>query len=231
MSARFATLIALDARLQLRYGIYYAYAVVVAFYVAVLVYLGPWLPPQAAGLIIYSDPAVLGFFFLGALMMLEKAEAARTALAMTPVSAADYVWSKTLTLTAVSVIAVAVIGTLAHEGANWPVLIAATVLTSMQFIGIGVPIALKFRTVTAYLIGSGGLLLPVILPAGLALLDPVPYWAIIIPAVSQLRLVLVGTGANTAGVGEIAAMLAVSAAAAAAGIHVGIRSLKREFGK
>lgn len=29
MSARLATLVSLDARLQLRYGIYYAYAVVV----------------------------------------------------------------------------------------------------------------------------------------------------------------------------------------------------------
>jgi fluoroquinolone transport system permease protein len=231
MNARLATLLSLDARLQLRYGIYYAYAMVVAFYVAALTWLGPFLPPQAVGLIIYSDPAVLGFFFLGALMMLEKAEAARSALAMTPISAADYVWSKTLTLTAVAVVAVTIIGALPHGETNWPILIAATVLTSIQFIGIGVPIALKFRTVTAYLIGSGGLLLPVVLPAGLALLDPMPAWAIIIPAASQLRLVLIGTGVAKAGAGEVAAMLAICMAAAAAGLYVGIRSLKREFGK
>ena len=231
MSARLATLLSLDARLQLRYGIYYAYAVVVAFYVTALVWLGPYLPPQVAGLIIYSDPAVLGFFFLGALMMLEKAEAARSALAMTPVSAADYVWSKTLTLTAVAVVAVAIIGALAPGKPNWPVLMAATVLTSVQFIGIGVPIALKFRTVTGYLIGSGGLLMPVVLPAGLALLDPMPAWAIVVPAASQLRLVLVGTGSAAASATEIAAMFAVCAAAAVAGVMIGIRSLRREFGK
>lgn len=231
MSRRIAALVALDARLQLRYGIYYAYVVVVAFYVAVLVYAGPFLPRQAAGLIIYSDPAVLGFFFLGALMMLEKAEAARTALAMTPVTASDYVWSKALTLTAVAVVAVAIIGALAQGAVNWPLLIAATVLTSVQFIGIGVPIALRFRTVTAYLVGSGVLLLPVVLPAGLALLEPMPRWAIVVPAASQLRLVLVGSGAAKAGAGEIAAMLAVGALAAAAGLCVGIRSLRREFGK
>lgn len=231
MSARLTTLLALDARLQLRYGIYYAYAVAVAFYVVVLVWLGPFLPPQAVALIIYSDPAVLGFFFLGGLMMLEKAEAARSALAMTPVSAADYVWSKTLTLTAVAVVAVAIIGGLAPGKANWPVLTAATVLTSIQFIGIGVPIALKFRTVTGYLIGSGGLLLPVVLPAGLALLDPMPAWAIVVPAASQLRLIVIGTGAAAGSSGEIAAMFGVCAVAAAAALHVGIRSLKREFGK
>jgi fluoroquinolone transport system permease protein len=231
MSARLATLLSLDARLQLRYGIYYAYAVVVAFYVVALVWLAPFLPPQTVGLIVYSDPAVLGFFFLGALMMLEKAESARTALAMTPVSAADYVWSKTLTLTAVAVVAVAIIGSAAQGPMNWPVLLAATVLTSVQFIGVGVPIALGFRTVTAYLIGSAGLMLPFVLPAGLALLDPMPAWAIVVPAASQLRLVLIGAGAAAGGAGEIAAMLAVCAIAAAAGIFVGIRGLKREFGK
>ena len=231
MSPRLATLLSLDARLQLRYGIYYAYAVVVAFYVALLVWLAPFLPPRVAGLIIFSDPAVLGFFFLGALMMLEKAEAARVALAMTPVSAADYVLSKTLTLTAIAVMAVGVIAGAAHESANWPILIAATVLTSIQFIGIGIPIALKFRTVTAYLIGSAALLLPVVLPAGLALLDPMPGWAIVIPAASQLRLILIGTGVADAGAGGIAAMLAVCAIAAAVGMLAGIRSLKREFGK
>lgn len=182
------------------------------------------------GLIIFSDPAVLGFFFLGALMMLEKAEAARAALAMTPVSAADYVWSKTLTLTAVAVVAVLIIGA-AHGAANWPVLMAATVLTSIQFVGIGVPIAMRFHTVTGYLLGSSVLLLPVVLPAVLALPDEMPAWAIVIPAASQLRLVLIGTGAAVSGTVEIVAMLAVCAVAAAGGLYIGTWSLRKEFGK
>ncbi len=231
MSARLATLLALDARLQLRYGIYYAYAVVVAFYVAALVWLSPFLPPQAAAVIIYSDPAVLGFFFLGALMMLEKGEAARSALAITPVSAAEYVWSKALVLTALAVAAVAAIGAAAPGSMNWPVLMAVTVLISFQFIGIGVPIALRFRTVTGYLIGSAGLLLPIVLPAGLALFDPMPAWAIVVPAASQLRLILIGTGVAAGGAAEIAAMLAVSTLAAGAGLYAGVRDLQRKFGK
>ena len=48
------------------------------------------LPDWAAAFIIFTDPAALGFFFLGALMMLERSEGVRTALATTPLSLLDY---------------------------------------------------------------------------------------------------------------------------------------------
>ncbi len=231
MSGRLAALISLDTRLQWRNGIYYAYAFVVGFYALILVYLGAWLPAWAVGVVIYSDPAVLGFFFLGALMMLEKAEGTRTALAIAPVSPGDYFWAKALTLTIVAVIAVAVIGTLAHSSTNWPLLVAATVLTSIQYIGIGVPIARRFKTVTSYLIGSAGLLIPVVAPGMLALYDPMPAWAIVIPAASQLKLVLTSLGAGAASGTEIAAMLLVAFAAAAASVWWALRDLGAEFGR
>lgn len=230
MSTRFATLVGLDARLQLRYGIYYAYAFVVGVYAVGLAFLGEWLPAWAIGVGIYSDPAVLGFFFLGALMMLEKAEGTRAALAITPVSPADYFWAKALTLTLVAVIAVTVIGYLAHTRVNWPLLLSATILTSIQFIGIGVPIARRFKTVTSYLIGSAGLLIPVVVPGMLALYDPMPAWAIVVPAASQLKLILISLGAGTGSAPEITAMLAVAAIAAAAAAWWGIRDLGREIG-
>lgn len=230
MTARLATLLRHDARLQLRNGIYYAYAVVIAFYFAVLIWAAPFLPGWFVGVVIYSDPSVLGFFFLGGLMMLEKAEGARSALAMTPVSAADYLVSKTITLTIVAVIAVAVIGVLVNAGTGLPLLLLGGALTSIAFVGIAAPIALGFKSVTSYIVGSTGLVLPIVLPAGLALLDPMPVWAIIVPTASQLRLILVGLGWGSASLWEIAAMVLVSAAFAAACLWLGIASLKKELG-
>ncbi len=230
MSPRLTTLAGLDVRLQLRYGIYYAYAFVIAFYVAVAVAFGNRLPAGAVGFIVYSDPAVLGFFFIGALMMLEKAEGTRIALAVTPATPADYLWAKTLTLTTVAVVAVAIIGALAHAHPNWAVLLPATVMTSVCYIGIGVPIALRFRTVTSYLIGSAGWLTPVVAPGLIAFLDPMPAWAMIVPTAAQLRLILVGVGAAETGKAELAAMFAVALAAAAGAFRLGTWSLMRELG-
>jgi fluoroquinolone transport system permease protein len=135
LTTRIATLARLDVTLQRRYGIYYAYAFVVAFYAAIIHLAGPALPAAAVGFIIWSDPAVLGFFFLGALMMLEKAEGARAALGVSPASPVDYVLAKTVTLTALAVAAVAVIGVVSPDNENWPVLLAGTVLISCSSFG------------------------------------------------------------------------------------------------
>lgn len=231
MMARLAVLVPHEARMQFRYGIYAAYAFVVTFYVIILYWGDAFLPDWVPALIIFTDPAAVGFFFLGALMMLEKAETVRTALAVTPISAMDYFWAKALTLTAMALVSVTILTPLIHTGANWPMLAVVVVLTSLHFLGIGVPAALYFRTVTSYLIGAAGWLLPLIAPAFVALLDPMPAWAILIPAASQFRLMLVATGAATASPIELAAMFAVTALAAVGTIWLARWRLEKEFGR
>ena len=61
----------------------------------------------------------------------------------------------------------------AHPGgSNLALLFLTVALTSVQYIGIGIPIALHFRTVSGYLLGSAAFLTPLIAPAFLALLEP-----------------------------------------------------------
>jgi fluoroquinolone transport system permease protein len=228
MSSRLGALVRHDARLQFRYGIHAAYAVVVAIYVGVLLSARDQFPAWVTAFIIFSDPAVLGFFFLGALMMLERSEGVRNALATTPISPLDYLWAKMLTLTGLALVAgLALFG--AHGSGNLPLLLAAIALTSIQFIGIGVPIALRFRTVSGYLLGSTGFLTPIIAPALLAFLEPFPPWLAIIPSISQLRLMLVATDAATAGVPELCLMLTVAGIAAVGGCWIAHRALVAEF--
>ena len=231
MTGRFPTLLAHEARLQYRYGIYAAYAFVLAFYVIVLFWGSSFLPPLLVAFVIYSDPAVLGFFFLGALMMLEKAEGVRFALSVTPVSASEYFFAKALPLMFLGVVAVAIMIPLLHGAVNWPVLLAAVLLTALTYIGVGVPIAMRFNTVTGYLIGSIGVLLPIILPSFLAFLDPMPVWAMLVPTAAQLRLMMIGTAAASDAPASIALMFAATAAGAFAAVWYGVRRLEKEIGR
>lgn len=219
-----------DLRLQFRYGIYFAYAFVIAFYIAVLTQAADFLPGWVPAMIIYTDPSVVGFFFLGALMMLEKAEFTRSALAMTPITAADYFWSKCITLTGLATLSVGILSPFLHEGANIPLLMIVAALTSIHFIGIGVPAAMWFKTVTSYLIGAAGWLIPLMGPSFIALMDPMPSWAMLIPWASQFKLVLVATGAHAVPGWQVWAMLAIVTLTAIAGVLIGLRSLKKEFG-
>ncbi len=231
MSSPFATLVVHETRLQYRYGIYLAYAFVVAFYVAILYWGAAYLPAVFIAFVIYSDPAVLGFFFLGALMMLEKAESVRTALSVTPVTVRDYFYAKALPLILLGLVAVSIMAPLIHDAIDWPVLLAAVLVTSLTYLGIGVPIALHFRTVTSYLMGSAGLLLPVILPAFLAFLDPAPVWALFIPTSAQLRLIMNGVGATHDSPLTLVLMLVVSLAGAGVAVWYGLKRLEQELGR
>lgn len=226
-----AVLLAHDARLQYRYGIYVAYAFVVGFYIAALTLGRGILPDWAVAALIYTDPAAVGFFFLGALMMLEKAEGVRAALAISPVTSLHYLIGKLISLTALAVIASAVL-LLVHGAAPHPALLIATVtLISLTFIGIGVPVAILFRTVNEYLIGSSAFLTPLIAPAFLALLDPMPAWLAIWPPVAQFRLLLVSLGYAEADDPAIVFMLVVCAAGAVGALWLALASLRRELGK
>lgn len=230
MSPRLLTLVRHDARLQYRYGIYIAYAFVLAFYIAVLLGAGPYLPVWVPAFIVFTDPAALGFFFLGALMMLEKSEGVRSALAVAPLGASDYLAGKVITLTGMATLSSALL--IFVHGAPNPVLMLVTVVqTSMMYVGIGVPIALRFKTVNGYLIGSSGFLIPIIAPGFVALIDPTPVWVLVLPAAAQFKLMLVATGAGTASMGEIVFMLVVCAIAAAGGLWLAYRALITELGR
>ncbi|MBV7380442.1 hypothetical protein [Maritimibacter dapengensis] len=227
----FGSLLGHDARLQFRYGIYYAYAFVVGFYVVTIWSLGAALPGWFVGLLIYTDPAVVGFFFLGALMMLEKSEGVRAALGITPMTASDYFWAKTVTLSTLSVVAVLAMSVALHKGANLLVLLPTVFLTSVFYLGIGVQVTRLFSTVTSYLMGSMLVLLPIVLPAGLAFIPDMPIWAMLVPTAAQFKLILIGTNFGDAAFGEIVLMLTVSVVGAVASVAVAQRSLKADFGR
>lgn len=230
MAARAWTLAMHDIRLQWRYGIYLAYSFVLALYAGVLAGMGSQLPAWAPAVIIFTDPAALGFFFVGALIMLERAERVTSALAVAPLAPAEYFTAKCGTLTGVALIACAILLLFIHRPANPALLFLTVALTSIQYLGIGVPIALRFNTVSAYLIGSAAFLAPLIAPGALALVEGLPLPFLLIPAAAQLRLMLVATGAGSASGGEIALCMAVCLAAAAGAVWLALKSLDREFG-
>lgn len=230
---RLLTLLRHDARLQHRYGIWYAYAFVIAFYVIVLRLAGDVLPPWLKVLVLYTDPSVFGFFFLGALLLLEKSENSRIALTMTPVSAAEYFWSKAITLTVVALIAVLVLlpflGT-PPSVTHAALLLTTVILTSLHYVGLGVPAARHFKTVTSYLMGATGWLLPLMGPGAVGFLPQVPLLTLFIPAVSQVVLLRVALGAYHAPMTQLVLMLLVCVVAAWGGVRLGVRSLEQEFG-
>jgi fluoroquinolone transport system permease protein len=145
-----------DLTLQLRYGIYAAYAFVAVAYVVLLRSLATEPRLVALPPVLLSEASVIGFFFAGTLLHLERSDGVLSALAVTPLRTSRYLVSKMASLALLSalvalLIAWAALGALVHP----PLLAAAAALTTALFVAGGLAAAAWFRSLDAFIIWGG----------------------------------------------------------------------------
>jgi len=102
--SRLVATLACDVRLQFRNGFYWAVAFLLATLVVVIGRLpsldwAPVLPPLVLG-----NLSLATFFFMAGLLLLEKEEGTLEALVVTPLTAGEYLGSKLVTLTGLSIV-------------------------------------------------------------------------------------------------------------------------------
>ena len=101
---RFRKLLLWDMKFQARYGFYLLYGFLTVFYILLLVSLPLSWKENAAAILIYSDPAAMGMFFMGALILLEKSQRVTNSIAISPVTVEEYILGKILSIAIISVI-------------------------------------------------------------------------------------------------------------------------------
>ena len=106
---RLGRLIRGDIHFQWKYGFYFIYVVLTVIYIAVLFALPDNWKEKAAAILIFSDPASMGLFFMGAIVLLEKSQHTTCALAVSPVHATEYVIAKVSSLSAISLVVAAIL--------------------------------------------------------------------------------------------------------------------------
>ena len=99
-----ATVIGLELRLQRRSLLYPATAVSTTMICAfsLLVPSQP-VPPRLAAFFVFMDPAIIGLSFVGAMVLMEKAQGTLAALGVTPLPPGTYVGAKAIALTLVAI--------------------------------------------------------------------------------------------------------------------------------
>jgi fluoroquinolone transport system permease protein len=154
-----------DLRLQLRYQIVTISAIVTLLYSVILPAVPAGVIDDALVVLIFSDPSMLGFLFVGALVLFERGANTLQAVVVTPLSSSQYLWSKAISLTLIAVpcgFAMAVAG----RGVDLAplALLAAIVLTSLLFVFLGFVGVARARTVNEYLLIVPFFFTPLILP-------------------------------------------------------------------
>lgn len=153
--SRFFSALRLSLLLQLRYGFLYAAAFVGALYVALLLPLPGSVLEVAGPLVVFSELAVVGYYFIAGMVLFEKSERTLYALVSTPLRFSEYLGSRLATLTLLaSALSLAVVTAVYGTEFNAALLLAGVALLSLISLLAGFISVLPFDSITRYLIPS-----------------------------------------------------------------------------
>lgn len=144
-----------DILFQYRHRFYHAYALITAAYVAGLLLMPQSMRPMATVFLLFSDTATLGFFFIGAIVLLEKDQNMLASLFVTPLRLHEYFIAKVLSLAFISLSSALLILIFTQE--NIPRLslfMAGFLLSSALFTILGVYFAVIAKNVNDYFLKS-----------------------------------------------------------------------------
>ena len=148
---RLGRLICGDIHFQWKYGFYFIYFILTLLYVCAIAALPEHWKNNIAAIMIYSAPAAMGLFFMGAIVLLEKSQKVLNAMVVSPVKVSEYILSKTVALIAISTIIAMILGLV--SGSNHLLGIAVgTALTSAIFTMLGIIAATRISNLNQFLI-------------------------------------------------------------------------------
>ena len=177
-----------DFRLQLKYGFCGLYLLLSALYIGVLLLLPQDIRRTAATLMIFSDPAAMGLFFLGAMVLFEKSQRVVCSLAVAPITPRAYVLSKLLSLSVISTGAAFAIFLFMGGGLPLLSLLAGVFLSSLLFSAVGMLLAARAATLNGFLLSTIPAELVIMLPAAAYMLGFSPAALLAHPGVCAIVL-------------------------------------------
>lgn len=182
-----------DIRFQFKYGFYFLYLIFTILYISLLYILpAAWLE-QAAVLMIFTDPAAMGLFFMGAIVLFEKGERVLNSIAISPVKPMEYVVSKLISIALISTVVGLLIGFSSGIVLNPFFFILGVFLGSCLFSAVGLMVAANIATLNQFIVATIPAELIINVPAIAWLFGWKPGLMILHPGVCIIELCQSGT--------------------------------------
>lgn len=178
-----------EMRFAYKYGIVFLYLLCVALY-SMIVAAVPASSKEAVGaLLIYTDPAAMGLFFMGAMVLLENSQRVHCSLAVTPMTVWEYMAGKVIALLLLGTAVGLAVG--AFAGISPASVLLCVPLASALFSLCGLIVATWASTLNRFLIYSVGFEIVICLPAVLYLFAAIEGGAWLLhPGVAAASLLL-----------------------------------------
>lgn len=180
-----------DIKFQLKQGFYLVYTCLTILYLLILYFIPEGvIKTYAVPLTIFTDPAIIGYFFIGSIVMLEKQQGIIDALAVTPLDPKEYLISKAISLSIIGLISSLLIATLAGGRVNWLYAVAGILLNSLLYTLFGFIAAGGAKSVNSYFLRAIPMMLIVIFPCFTLIDFPFSWLFRIFPSVAGLELMI-----------------------------------------
>ena len=91
-----------DIVFQWKYGFYALYFLMCIIYLVIFSLFKGDMKDTVISICVYSDPAAMGMFFMGALILLEKSQRVTNSIAISPVTVEEYILGKIMSIGIIS---------------------------------------------------------------------------------------------------------------------------------
>lgn len=144
----------LELKLLFKEGIIYLYALLGIIYLVILFLIPTEYRTKAGVLLIFTDPAAMGLFFIGLVILLEKSQRVFSSLSVTPIKSLEYVIAKSLAFLLLGYIVSLLLYLTFRE--NLLAITLSVLLTSVFFSFIAIALALNSASLNGFLALSIG---------------------------------------------------------------------------
>jgi fluoroquinolone transport system permease protein len=177
-----------DIRFQYKYGFYFLYMFFTILYISLLFAFPEAWREKAAILMIFSDPAAMGLYFMGAIVLFEKSERVLSSIAISPARPYEYMLSKLFSIGIISVFVGFAIGYLSNAVNITMHFIMGIFLCSCLFSAVGLFIAARSISLNGFIISTIPAQIIINIPAVAWLFGWRPGWLLFHPGVSMMEL-------------------------------------------
>lgn len=176
-----------DIRFQMKYGFYALYFLVTALYAFAIRLLPTSWRGTASIIAVFTDPAALSLFFMGAIVLLERDERTLAALSVSPVLPVEYLLAKVMSLSCIALFAGAAIR-LACGFTFGSLFVFGLLGGSALFTLIALAIGSRITGLNRFILATAPVEVLVFLPAFLWFFGALPDWALAHPGCAVLDL-------------------------------------------
>ena len=140
-----------DISFQIKYGFYLLYGILTFIYTFILFVLPVEWRGIVSHLLIFSDPAAMGLFFMGAMILFEKSQRVLNSLAVSPVTTQEYIFSKMMSFAIISEIVAMILAYASHQSDLLLVFIG-TLMTSFIFSLLGIIVSTQIQSLNQFIL-------------------------------------------------------------------------------